>query len=148
MSLGITAVRLNAESIVKGILGTPFKELPYQFDVETNDSRNLASGFAVTWGPGTQTYEINQVVNLKQDLIVTITKRCFVRNDDDKITETLDTVYTSIGTILKRFICDRLDMMSTVQEIQLKVLGEPIRIGEGRDILSVRMVFEVRYLVI
>lgn len=146
--MNITTLRSSAESIVATVLGAGYAELPYQFDIETNDSRALNAGYSVVWGAGSQFYEsADQCPNIEQELIVTITKRVYIRNDDDKIVTETDSVYSSIGTILKRFIMDKLDQDSICHRVALRSMDAPERMGNGRDIISIRLVFSVRYVV-
>lgn len=145
--MNITQLRCQAEAIVQSELGAEFSGLPFQFDIEMNESRSLANGFAVTWGSGNQVYNIDQRVNIEQDLRVSITKRVFVRNNDDKIVSETDGVYSALGNIIKRFVMDRLDCSDIVQTVELSSLGEPERIGNGRDIVLITLVFRVKYII-
>lgn len=142
----IVRIRESAEKLVGSLLGAPYKELPFQYDIETNDSRALAAGFAVTWAEGAQVYKIDQVVNMEQSLIVDLTKRVYVRGDDDKVTAAIDSLHLSCDKIIKNFFCSKIGLPAIIQRVQLTTLGEPTRITDGRDIVALRMVFRVSYL--
>lgn len=143
--MSISAVRSSAETIVASVLGAPFAELPFQFNVDLNDDRRKAAGFAVTWGEASQVYEVHQSVMLQQTLRVVITKRVFVRNDDDAITTKLASVYDLIETLIPRFVTDRLDIPQTILTAKLASMSEPSFFGEGRDIASIELNFQLVY---
>lgn len=147
MSLSIVNIRQAAESLVATTLGSPYRKIPYDFDPEMNDSRSLENGYSVLWGRAAQVYEIDQKVNLEQDLFVLITKRVYVRNDDSKTITEMDTVYSAIGTILDKFIMTKIGLPGIIQRVELTEMGEPLKIGQGRDLYQIKLQFKVRYLV-
>lgn len=144
----VSEIRTKAKEIVGVALGPEFRSLPHQFNIALNDDRSLSAGYAVLWGSATQTFEVDQLVNLEQDVLVEITKRIFVRNSDEKTVSESEAVYDAIGTVLKRFILDKLDLPGVVQEVSLRSIEEPRFLNESSDVLSVRVIFSVRYLVL
>jgi hypothetical protein len=147
MALNITTIRTEAENIVATALGPAYKELPYQYDIGMNDGRTLEAGYAVTFGNGRQIFNIDQAVNLEQDIIVELVKRVFIRNDDDKASLTLDDLYNACETIIKSFIKDKINLEGTVLRVDLTEIGQPQKIGEGRDIYVIRLEFKAQYTI-
>jgi hypothetical protein len=147
MSLGISTVRTTAVSLLTTILGAGWNELPFQVDIDLNNTRSLDKGFSVQWGEGSQVYLIDQCVNLEQDLEVELSRRIFIRNDDAKATVIIDSMYDSVADIAKQFCFGKLGIPATVQQVEMTRLEKPKRAGEGRDIAVIKMIFRVRYLV-
>jgi len=143
--VNIVAIRAQAEALVAAALGGGYRELPYQLQPEMNDERSLAAGYAVTWGAGSQIENVSQVVNIEQGLKIYITKRVFVRNDDDKVVTAVDDLYTASAAIVNKFCRDKLDLPGIVQRVKLVSMGEPRGIGEGRDIMSLSLDFRLQY---
>jgi hypothetical protein len=138
-------VRSAAETIVKETLGQPYRELPFQFEIDRNDERAKQAGYAVVWGAASQNYSVHQTIMMEQDLIVKVVKRVFVRNTDNKITDRLDDVYGLIADLIPRFVEDRLDIPETVTEGTLSAMSEPQFFGENRDVVSLTLTFRMTY---
>jgi hypothetical protein len=142
--MNITTIRDAAETTLASAL-TGYKELPFQFDIAMNESRSLESGYAVVWGEATQNYDLHQTPALEQELIVTVTKRVYVRGDDDVIVTAGDSVYSALGAIIRSFVVDKLSRTDLIYDCRLRSLGEPERVGQGRDILAFTLRFGVKY---
>lgn len=147
MALNIVAIRTAAEDLVATALGASYKELPFQYDVESNDARSLAAGYAVSLGDAAQVYTIDQLVNIEQDLFVDVTKRVYIRNDDDKMSDAIDTIYNALEQIIVGFCLDKIALRNIIQKVELSSMSEPTRIGEGRDIVRIRLSFKIKYLI-
>jgi len=143
--MNITLIRQTAEQIVGKALGSSFKVLPYQFDIAMNDERALNAGYTVTWDQASEVQSVIQCLNLVQEIKVTIVKRAFVRLSDEKVISEMDSLYDSVSSILKSFIEDKMGIPETIQEARLVSMGKPEHIG--RDIVTVTIMFQVRYLV-
>lgn len=142
----MVVVRQALLALVGTTLGAPYKELPFQYGVDKNDSRSLQAGYAVRYGQANQSYDIDQAVNLEHDFEVEITSRVFVRNSDDKVEATLDGIYNLISPLLNKILMEKVGIPATIQRAELRSMGEPHLIGEGRDTLSITLGFRVRYL--
>lgn len=145
--MDLATIRTSIKNIVAAELGASYHELPYQFRIEENDSRHLSAGYSILLGDGTQIYLVDQAINIEQDIQVIITKRVYIRNDDEKIFTDIDTLYSSIGNIIKRCVNSNLEIPEVVQEVHLDSLGKPEGLENGRDIVSIPLSFRVRYLI-
>lgn len=147
MSNPITTIRQALLVVVQTGLGITFKPLPFQYAVDKNDARSLEAGFAVRYGSITETKsEVDQVVVLEQDFELEITSRAYIRNSDDRIQDCLDSIYEKLSPLLNTIIMEKILIPATIQYVELRSLGEPHLIGEGRDLVSITSIFRVRYL--
>lgn len=140
------AIRTKAEQVVASVVGSTFKRLSFH-DLALNDDRELQSGYSVQFGQASQIYEIHQATNEEQTISITITKKSNIRNDDSKANDALGTLYGFADTIVDRFVVDKLDIPETVYLARHTGTSDPIRVGEGRDILALTMSFQVKYVI-
>jgi hypothetical protein len=143
--MSTAAVRTAAESEVATIL-TGYHEVPFQAFMESNDARTLDNGYAIWFGNASQSFAIHQAITLEMPIRVSVSKRVYIRNNDDKITDTLNTLYGFTDDIIRKFVTDRLDISNTVANAVLTEMSEPQLIGQGRDIVALNLTFQVRYL--
>lgn len=153
MSASIVQIRAAATAIVQTVLDTyagvgAYKQLPYELYPEENSDRALDKGFAITYGDA-QPIDgmITQAVNLEQEVFVTITKRVFVRNDDEKIMVTMDDVYNATEDLIRQFVRDKIGIPAIIQRVELFTMPKPKMVGNGRDILALTLNFRVRYII-
>jgi hypothetical protein len=125
-----------------------YKQLKMEINVEESDDRNLKNGYAITYGDA-QPLDgmITQAVNLEQEMLLTVTKRVFVRNDDEKILLGMDDVYNATEDIIRTFIRDKIGIPDIIQRVELFSMPKPKMIGNGRDILALTLNFRVRYII-
>jgi len=144
----VVKVLKSGQALIKAALGAEAIQMPFQFDADNlNDLRSLESAFDMHPYDASQVYIIDQKLNVEQDFEVTLTKRTFVRQNDDDIEGRIFDMYDSCAQIMDSFCNRKLDLVGIVQKCHMTSMSKPEKLGDGRDVWSIKMMFKIRYLV-
>lgn len=142
-------IRQAIETIVLDELGSDFKVLPRQFDIEGNDDRSMDNGVSVLWGSMSEwSGGADQYLSLSQEFTINITLKGYVNSTDGKSVDKVDAAYAAINEVLKRCANDKLDQSTLVNNVKLRGVSAPRPFSTNqRDIVKIEIGLTVFYLI-
>lgn len=138
-------IRTAMVNRIKALLPA-YKELHNIFNVEDNEERNLASGFAVKWGGANMVNGCTRHLSFNSPMVVSFTNKVNVRAVDNQAPDTGD-LFDDAETVIKSVFNDTfLAVPDLIRGIKSASISAPILIS-GKTIVQIDVSFIVDFKV-
>ena len=124
-------------------LATGRTKLKYSYDLEKNGSRSETNAYGFGAGASSQVEGPTKAVTQDQEFFVVLTEKFVNRTGDSKESESINTIYADMETIISDFVSSKLGINATVLVVQSVGLDAPEKISENS--ISIKANFIVKH---
>jgi hypothetical protein len=122
------------------------KEFINVFEIEDNPTPILTKGFGATWGEGTQADSPTRRVGYNSDLIVYLSYRTNIR-ENDQMASQIDSFFDDVDSIVKSFFDQTmLGIPNTIRGLKRSSIASP-RLISGKQFVLFELRFTVDYTI-